>query len=134
MKNYTEDFQRFSLNEMAKTMREMRTKILDDLIGIIEESGLEAVAHSSRIHIQPADDLEDIAVIGFNISGDRMDFSLTVLGKRIPSQPGRDDYFTFRMSFDEEGYKEYKAFRELVKRELAGAKRVMRGQDLYGED
>lgn len=133
MKNYTEDFQSFSLNEMAKAMRAMREKILDDLIGIIEDSGLEAVAHSGRIHIQPSDDIEDIAVIGFSIDVDRMDFSLTVLGKRIPSQPGRDDYFNFRMSFDEEGYKEYKAFRQLVKRELENAKRAKKVKNVFGK-
>lgn len=133
MKNYTEDFQSFSLNEMAKAMRDMREKILDDLIGIIEESGLEAVAHSSRIHIQPADDLEDIAVIGFIIGADRMEFSLTVLGKRVPSQPGRNDYSIFRMCFDEEGYKEYKAFRQLVKRELENAKRAKKVKNVFGK-
>lgn len=134
MKNYTEDFQGFSLNEMAKAMKNMDDKVLNDLIGIIEDAGFETINHWGRIHIQPSDDIKDVAVLGYDFQKDDMRFTLTVLGRKIPSQPGRSDYFDFWMSFNEEGYKQYKEFRQILKRELTAAKRVMRGHDLFGED
>ena len=87
-------------------MQTMQTKILKTISNIVSGYGLEAVqvadyGNCGTVYVQPEDDVNSLGEIGYNFQSGTMKFTLTFGGVKIPSQPGRDDYFDFYMDYSD---------------------------------
>jgi hypothetical protein len=93
----------------------MQKKVLNNIKALIEARGLEALdcpnfSNTGHISIQHPAEVGELAKVGYNFQNDRYTLTITVLGERIPSQPGRADYFDFYLMFtDADGYKRFRS-------------------------
>ena len=87
-------------------MRTMQQKYLGRIESIAKLQGLEAIqvvdyGNTGTIHIQDEKSIESMVEVRYNFQSKNVTFSLTVNGVKIPSQPGRDDYFDYYMQYSE---------------------------------
>ncbi|KJS04716.1 MAG: hypothetical protein VR73_13700 [Gammaproteobacteria bacterium BRH_c0] len=94
----------------------MQHKVLANLKALIESTGLEALdrphwANTGSLSIQHPEEIQELASVGYDFQDTwgTMTFSITVKGQRLPSQPGRSDYFDFRINYtDGEGFQQFR--------------------------
>lgn len=84
----------------------MKLKVLTNLKALAESLGLEVIdrpqwANNGSLSIQFPDEIGELASVGYDFQDTwgTMTFTLTVKGKRLPSQPGRPDYFDFYIQY-----------------------------------
>jgi len=94
----------------------MQHKVLANLKSLIESTGLEALdrpqwANTGSLSIQHPEEIEELASIRYDFQDTwgTMTFTITVGGQRLPSQPGRSDYFDFYIDYtDAEGFRYFR--------------------------
>lgn len=68
-------------------------------------------ANTGSLSIQHPEAIQELAGIGYDFQDTwgTMTFSITVKDQRLPSQPGRPDYFDFRINYtDGEGFQQFR--------------------------
>lgn len=94
-------------------MRKFQEKALTIISDTIKDCGFEPVlslgySNVGIIGVQKENVLGDYASVSFNFQTEYATYTLTVGGKQIPSQPGRNDYFTFYLKSDDvAGYQRF---------------------------
>lgn len=85
-------------------MQSLEEKILAQLEAAIEDYGFQPllVGGSGDGHISiQSEAIGEHASVYYRIDSEYVTFRLTFLGKKIPSQPGRNDYFDFYLKHTE---------------------------------
>ena len=93
-------------------MRNMQSKVLAKFSEVIEARGFEPVqkaqfANMGIISVEHPDKLGSIMQVRYEFQDTSATFSMSVGTKKIPSQPGRADYFDFYIRYDQPAQFEY---------------------------
>jgi hypothetical protein len=110
----------------------MQEKVLDDLAALIIQYGFEPIKQASYgnvgfISVQLPNEVGSLASVNYNFQTGTMNFSVTVDKRKVPSQPGRADYFDFYMDHDARA--EYRNFRAVLEAELQALSKKYPKQD-----
>lgn len=86
-------------------MRSMQTKVLAKFQEIITQHGFEPVqraqfANTGLVSVEREDTLGSLMQVRYDFQDTTATFSMKVGEKKIPSQPGRLDYFDFYIRYD----------------------------------
>ena len=94
-------------------MPSIQDKITANITKTFEQYGFEPVAvkNCSNIgywSIQRPDDLHEYGRVGFDFQGRYNTFTITIGDRKVESQPGRKDYFSFMIkTSDNDGYRNF---------------------------
>ena len=102
-------------------MLSIQEKITADIKKKFNHYGFEPVTvkNVSNIgywSIQRPDDLHEYGRVGFDFQGSYNNFTITINGRKIESQPGRGDYFQFLIKTSDND--EYRRFTAILDEEL----------------
>lgn len=94
----------------------MQHKVLANLKALIESTGLEALdrpqwANTGSLSIQRPKEIKELASVRYDFQDTwgTITFTITVGDRPVPSQPGRPDYFDFRIDYtDGDGFKVFR--------------------------
>jgi hypothetical protein len=98
-----------------------QSKVLRDITSVIEAAGFQCIdvpnySNGGKLSIQLENKIGELGSVSYHIEFNTMTFSITLGGKKIPSQPGRADYFSFYMSHT--SVSKYYSFRSKLESEL----------------
>jgi hypothetical protein len=100
-------------------MQSAQQRILDAIERLANDHGIECAkssdfANTGQVHLYQPGQTAAFGSVGFNFQTASYTLNLTVNGRKVPSQPGRSDYFDFYQS-----YQAPSAFWDTLKREMA---------------
>jgi hypothetical protein len=83
-------------------MKSIQTKLTETIFQLFEDNGFELINVSKLSNlgywsIQKSNSLKELGAIGYEFQDSYNMFTITIGGRRVPSQVGRDDYFTFHI-------------------------------------